>query len=180
MSLPQFTYFLFFGSILPNDYKSHNRKLEEWEARVIVTWWSSVVAGCFLWQGTTLCTPSCILGSISSITLTIQNACFKKKKKIRNTSSTFKCFRPFFFFLNCCRHLLVIRHWHFDWWMQRCIQTWVCSRLLLQLLIVEYSFIKWFGSLLMHLEERAIWTSWVSNLRSKSFILSSTECLAGK
>lgn len=100
----------------------------------------------------------------------------KQKNNIRNSSST-----PIFlilFFFN--RHLLVIRHWHFDWWMQRCTQTWVCSHLLLQLLIVESSFIKWFASLLTRLEEMAIWTSWVSNLRSMSFIFLSTEGLAGK
>lgn len=83
-----------------------------------------------------------------------------------------------YYFFN--RHLLVIRHWHFDWWMQRCTQTWVCSHLLLQLLIAESSFIKWFASLLTRLEEMAIWTSWVSNLRSMSFIFLSTEGLAGK
>lgn len=74
--------------------------------------------------------------------------------KISHPTSTFLCFP---------RPLLVIRLWHFGWWMQRCIPIWVFSHLLLQLLIEEYSFIKWFGSLLMHLEERDILTSWVSD-----------------
>lgn len=61
-----------------------------------------------------------------------------------------------------CRHLLGIRHWHFGWWMLKCTPTWVFWPLLLQLLIVEYSFIKWFDSLLMPLVEKAISTLWVS------------------
>lgn len=60
------------------------------------------------------------------------------------------------------RHSLGIRHWHFGWWMLRCIPTWVFCPLLLRLLIVEYSFIKWFDSLLMHLVEKATSISWVS------------------
>lgn len=60
------------------------------------------------------------------------------------------------------RHLLGIRHWRFGWWMLKCIPTWVSWPRLLQLLIVEYSFIKWFDSLLIHLVEKAISISWVS------------------
>lgn len=101
----------------------------------------------------------------------------KSKKTILETLLVL-LFSWYYYFFN--RHLLVIRHWHFDWWMQRCTQTWVCSHLLLQLLIAESSFIKWFASLLTRLEEMAIWTSWVSNLRSMSFIFLSTEGLAGK
>lgn len=101
----------------------------------------------------------------------------KSKKTILETLLVL-LFSWYYYF--CNRHLLVIRHWHFDWWMQRCTQTWVCSHLLLQLLIAESSFIKWFASLLTRLEEMAIWTSWVSNLRSMSFIFLSTEGLAGK
>lgn len=109
----------------------------------------------------------------------LQATCFKKNNN--NLEALLLHPRVFFtVFLNCSRRWLVIRHWPFAWWMQRCTQTWVCSCLWRQLLIVGYSFIKWFVSLLTHSEERAIWTSWVSNLRRKSLIFSSTECVAGK
>lgn len=137
------------------------------------TWWLLTVTGCFLlldhahWAMSLALQWSCKSSHYDTDHL------FKKKQtnqpKLRNTV-----------FLNCSRHWLVIRHWPFAWWMQRCTQTWVCSCLWRQLLIVAYSFIKWFVSLLMHSEERAIWTSWVSNLRKKSLIFSSTECVAGK
>lgn len=60
------------------------------------------------------------------------------------------------------RHSLGISLWHFGWWMLKCIPTWVFWPLSPQLLIVEYSFIKWSDSLLMHLAEKAISISWVS------------------
>ena len=58
-----------------------------------------------------------------------------------------------FFFI---RHSLGIRRWHFGWWMLKCIPTWVFWPHLLPLLIVEYSFIRWFDSLLTHLVEKGL------------------------
>ena len=57
---------------------------------------------------------------------------------------------------------LGIRHWRFGWWMLKCIPTWVFWPHLLPLSIVEYSFIRWFDSLLTHSVERGISISWVS------------------
>lgn len=91
---------------------------------------------------------------------------FKKKTKPRNTSVPPKgCF--FSVFVNCCRPWLVTRPWPSAWWMQRCTQTWACWCRWRPSSTAAYSFIKWFVSLLMHSEERAIWTSWVSELREK-------------
>lgn len=91
---------------------------------------------------------------------------FLKKSKPRNTSVPPKgCF--FSVFVNCCRPWLVTRPWPSAWWMQRCTQTWACWCRWHPSSTAAYSFIKWFVSLLMHSEERAIWTSWVSELREK-------------
>lgn len=139
-----------------------------------------------LWARSRSYSPSRVLYSsqIFQVLPLWNRKCALKKKKNPKSKKTILetllvlLFSWYYYFFN--RHLLVIRHWHFDWWMQRCTQTWVCSHLLLQLLIAESSFIKWFASLLTRLEEMAIWTSWVSNLRSMSFIFLSTEGLAGK